>query len=284
MRRYLLLLLLAALVFAAPAVAAPNGNFLISCAYDHSAQDDPIVFPGMPGASHLHSFLGVPGIGAFSTTADLIGHSTRCQVGAETAAVWHPAMITPAGVVNPTSVGIYYRATGVPVYPLPLGLRHVQGNPHNRSASSYAATWRCLDSNTNTATVPSDCRGQGMEESIYFPGCWDGESINPPSHHPLVACTSTNIRLPSIQLLLKWPAAAVGGDLSSDLDEGVTRGLTAHADYWFGADPIWFAKVVERCLNAGLSCRANNGAIVDFGAAGPKPVVISGAESDGVQP
>src|SRR5262245_50693169 len=31
-------------------------NFVENCRYSHQAPDDPIVFPGQPGASHQHTF------------------------------------------------------------------------------------------------------------------------------------------------------------------------------------------------------------------------------------
>ncbi|MFE3474334.1 DUF1996 domain-containing protein [Streptomyces bacillaris] len=33
-------------------------EFLAECPYTHRAPDDPIIFPGLPGASHMHSFFG----------------------------------------------------------------------------------------------------------------------------------------------------------------------------------------------------------------------------------
>lgn len=46
---------------AAPKAAADVvrvAEFLAECPYTHRAPDDPIVFPGLPGASHMHSFFG----------------------------------------------------------------------------------------------------------------------------------------------------------------------------------------------------------------------------------
>ena len=286
--RLILLTLAAVLLSAATAQAAPNGNFLIGCQYDHAAPDDPIKFPGQPGVSHHHAFFGVIGLTASATTFDLLAHDTTCASRAESAAVWHPTIVSRTGAsVTPVSVGIYYRALGdKPAYPFPLGLRHIQGSPTNKSSSTYAATYRCANAGTGSVYIPTTCGGVGFEESIYFPRCWNGESINPPDHHPLVACTGSNIVLPQIQLLFEWPASAVGGQLVTDIEAGAQPGLTAHADYWFGADPIWFAKIVERCLNTGISCRPNpaTGAVENAGTPYPRQIVIPAEESDGVLP
>lgn len=285
--------LLAASVLALLVVSqaqATEGNFLVHCGFDHAATDDPIVFPGVPGDSHLHSFLGVTGITAFSTTPNLVAHTTTCTPAGETVAVWHPAIIRPdSTVVNPISVGVYYRNTNTatPVYPLPMGLRHIQGNSHNTNPNTAAATWRCVNqNNVNGVYIPASCPNgpAGLEESIYFNSCWDGESINPLDHHSLVPCTGSNIRLPQIQLLFEWPVAALGGSLSSDIDAGTAPGLTSHADYWFASDPFFFAKATERCLNAGIQCRVSDGSYGPVGSvfrldSPTHPTILTAAEA-----
>src|SRR5262249_39943002 len=54
------------------------GNFRISCDYSHMKFDDPIVYPGEPGRSHLHAFFGNTEADAFSTADSLAneGNST----------------------------------------------------------------------------------------------------------------------------------------------------------------------------------------------------------------
>lgn len=289
----LIIILILSCLFAFSAAAnATEGNFLIFCGFDHSAADDPIAFPAIPGGSHLHSFFGVTGVNANTTTPDLLAHTTTCSVSGESVAVWTPAIIkSDSTVVNPGSVGIYYRntATSTPVYPFPLGLRHVQGNPHNTNQNTATATWRCTNVNSPTSVfIPSTCNSTtaGLEESIYFPSCWNGESINPSDHHPLVPCTGSNIRVPQIQLLFEWPNAAIGGKLSSDIDQSTAAGLTSHGDYFFGANPFFFSKIVERCLNAGIQCRVSDGSYGPIGSiAGVSvpghPTILTAAEAQG---
>ena len=52
-----------------PASAAPDflGAFRFICNPGQVLPDDPIVYPGQPGASHLHQFYGNTGANAFST-------------------------------------------------------------------------------------------------------------------------------------------------------------------------------------------------------------------------
>ena len=64
----------------APPSMAPDdvGAFRMTCKPSHNAYDDPIVFPGRPGAAHLHTFFGNTRADAFSTYASLrtTGEST----------------------------------------------------------------------------------------------------------------------------------------------------------------------------------------------------------------
>ena len=57
MRRTLLVIISVALV-ALGATPVTAQSLKIECRASHAAADDPIVFPGRPGAAHLHEFFG----------------------------------------------------------------------------------------------------------------------------------------------------------------------------------------------------------------------------------
>ena len=78
----------------APANAVRVPEFNAACTYSHSLKDDPIVFPGLPGASHMHSFIGNRSTDA-NTTADtlLANAGTELRAG--------PG---PLGVLDPDAV------------------------------------------------------------------------------------------------------------------------------------------------------------------------------------
>jgi hypothetical protein len=288
-----LLLVLLAVAASAATVAqahAAEGNFLVQCSFDHAAVADPI-----GGALHIHDFGGAVGIGQDSTVDSLLRSPTTCQVGGETPGVWHPAIVQPDGTrVDYSFFKIYYRnpsGPASPVLPFPLGMKQVHGNAHNRSANTYAAVYQCVGGSGTSAYIPTSCpQGRGIEENMYFASCWDGVSLDPSDHKPMKACDAAHpIHLPAINLIVEWPQAAVGGKLTSDIEEGVAGGLTSHADYWFTLDPFFFTKVVERCLNAGIQCRVANGmgpsppppagSIYQFGTTN---VILTAAEAQGV--
>ena len=54
-------------------------NFVESCRFSHQAPDDPIVFPGEPGASHQHTFVGNRTTDAFSTFGSLRSARTKLR-------------------------------------------------------------------------------------------------------------------------------------------------------------------------------------------------------------
>ena len=109
---------------------APHGtNFFSVCRLSHFAPDDPIVRPGLPGASHPHEFFGNTSTNARSSLASLLAHGTTCMRKADTAAYWVPALYRDGHVVTPLEALIYYRIRSIdPIHPFPPGLKIVAGN------------------------------------------------------------------------------------------------------------------------------------------------------------
>jgi Domain of unknown function (DUF1996) len=110
--------------------SAPHGtNFFSDCRFSHSAPDDPIVRPGLPGASHPHEFFGNTSTDARSSLRSLLAHGTTCLRKADTAAYWVPALYRNGHVVKPLDALIYYRIRSIdPIHPFPPGLKIVAGN------------------------------------------------------------------------------------------------------------------------------------------------------------
>ncbi|MGK2897197.1 MAG: DUF1996 domain-containing protein, partial [Burkholderiaceae bacterium] len=95
----------------------PNdiGAFRTVCDFARMANDDPIVFPGLPGASHLHTFTGNTGVDAFSTVASIAGSgNSTCHGGTlNRSSYWFPAMIDTANgqPLVPESNVVYYKGS-----------------------------------------------------------------------------------------------------------------------------------------------------------------------------
>jgi hypothetical protein len=125
----------------------PIGAFRFTCLAGQLAKDDPIVYPGQPGASHLHQFFGNTSTNANSnyTTLRTTGGSTCTRstgTSPQRSAYWVPAMLDGAGnAVKPDLINTYYKrlpasdpACGAPdathvgyCVGMPNGLRFVFG-------------------------------------------------------------------------------------------------------------------------------------------------------------
>lgn len=89
-----------------------DGKLRFLCEPSHLLYDDPIVYPGQPGASHLHHFFGNTSSNGNSTYASLrASGGGSCQGGPlNRSAYWFPAMIKTdtQKVVVPDFIELYY--------------------------------------------------------------------------------------------------------------------------------------------------------------------------------
>ena len=156
-------------------------NFIENCRFSHQAPDDPIVFPGKPGASHQHTFVGNRTTNAFSNFGSLRSGATTCMRADDTAAYWVPTLYQgTTGRCFPQGATIYYRrGTLAEVSPFPNNLRMIAGDAAATSPQGMRVTfWSCgvVSGADRSATVPTcpDTRGSFLRLHIRFPECWDG--------------------------------------------------------------------------------------------------------------
>jgi hypothetical protein len=128
------------------------------------------VFPGVPGAAHLHEFFGNTSTNASSTYATMIGKPTTCSVVGDTAGYWVPALLNGAGQrIAPRRINVYYRdrpPASRPVTPFPPDFRMIAGSPQ-------AGVWgfNC-DDIALAPTSKIDCTGYPtpyVRATIVFP-------------------------------------------------------------------------------------------------------------------
>lgn len=92
-----------------------GGQFRTACEFSHFSYDDPLVFPGQPGAAHLHMFFGNTHVNAHSTYDTLLNSGSGTCNGLELnrTGYWVPAMFDGEGNVRvPERVVIYYKGEG----------------------------------------------------------------------------------------------------------------------------------------------------------------------------
>ena len=163
-------------------VTGGPGEFGSICTFNHSKPDDPIVFPGQPGASHLHDFFGNAGTNANSTDDSLRGGQTTCNIRGDTASYWAPAVYVNGAYKMPQGVIAYYRTGGKDyksIQPFPRGLKYVLKD-------TSRVTYECLNGSgvggryKTLPNCPSDTTAFVIEYE--FPDCWDGKWLDTPDH------------------------------------------------------------------------------------------------------
>ena len=237
-------------------------TFIESCRFSHRAPDDPIVFPGKPGASHDHTFVGNRTTNASSTFGSLRSGSTSCQRADDTAAYWMPTLYQGANAVLPAAATIYYRrGTLEKVRTFPNNLRMIAGDASATTPQPFPIVfWNCGggDAGSPSATVPTcaDVSGSALRLHVRFPNCWDGRRLDSPDHKSHMTysvrghCPSNHpVAVPAITVLFRYPS--LGGDSFSLASGGQ---LSGHADFVNAWRPSALRRLVEDCLNELVHC------------------------------
>lgn len=247
-------------------------GWLLRCDYSHSLSDDPIVHPGMPGMSHRHDFYGNASTDANSTYSSMEAAGTTCGTAADTAGYWSPSLYVNGTLVRPdtTSQQIYYRnryPAGTTVETIPADLRVVLGNAHATSAadnpalqgSDPAIYWLCGSGDTHYGSPPS-CSGGVIELNAQFPSCWDGTLTHADDTAHLYYAPSDKAcpaafphPLPRISLKVKYNVGTDGSKVT--LASGPA--YTIHADFFNTWQPTGLQYLMDRCINAHVSCGTN---------------------------
>jgi hypothetical protein len=237
-------------------------NFVSSCRFSHRRGDDPIVFPGRPGLSHDHTFVGNVSTSAFSTLRSLRAAGTTCRRDGDTAAYWMPTLVLNGLAVEPRGATIYYRRRTLdPVRPFPAGLKMIAGNSRAPAPQDLRVTyWNCgaQAGVRPSASIPTcaDGRMQGLRLHVNFPNCWDGAHLDSQDHQRHMAysigghCPSTHpVAVPAISLIYRYPiAGGPGVSLSSGGQ------YSAHADFFNAWRQGTLVSLVQDCLNALRHC------------------------------
>jgi Domain of unknown function (DUF1996) len=271
----------AILTLFAPAVAsAGSPGWITECPYSHSAPDDPIRFPGQPGASHLHDFFGVTTTSYRSTYGSLQVGPTTCGTKADTSAYWAPALYRKGVKINPagsfhgrnTREKFYYRddhyATAVKVEPFPRNFKMIQGYgmatsvaDANAHGAGWGGTswWGCSDNSVGgKPTMPADCKVGIITLHITFPSCWDGVMVpgdEVAAGHVVFpdnkACPKGFPHaLPMLIDRLEYPV----GTSSSGITLSSGPPYTAHVDFWNAWQQPALSSLTTRCLNGDVNC------------------------------
>ncbi len=251
--------------------------------FTHFLKDDPIVFPGQPGASHLHMFFGNALVKA-STTADNI--RTKCSSAsaggtANCTSYWVPALFNANGDVvlpnNSFEPIIYYKAGyNIPdptqIAVVPPGLRMIAGNqnstPSSPQTDKNARFWCYAFPGGDQPYIVNCPQGSVLEMTITFPRCWDGNNLDSPDHKSHMAyadngCPASHpVIFPEISYHFRFPVHSANGTagwrLSSDMyDPSAKGGYSLHADWFNGWDQAVMQRWVQNCDRAQVDCEVD---------------------------
>ena len=273
MKRLLLVLfpIVALIGLPAPAaIAAQPGQFVLRCAYSHSLKDDPIVFPGQPGASHMHDFFGNVTADASSTVDSMLAGETTCRVPSDTAGYWTPTASLDGVQIRPGVMRIYYLGPSFgSVETIPAGLQMVGGN---RDATTPAENphvrWNCgqtTEVQTPNRDAPYDCTPwsghafvDGIVAVIDFPSCWDGLGLRPED----VTYPLGGVCPPGFPHVIPKLSERVHLGVMNPLAQDGTMALTfssgpwysLHADFWNTWQQERLDQLVADCLVARVHC------------------------------
>lgn len=238
---------------AASTVAAPGfpggRYFNVACGFSHRNNDDPIVFPGSPGRSHNHTYIGNTNVDASSTPATLRNGQTTCDLEADASTYWTPTLYEATDPVLPLAAILYYtRHTTGPIVSLPDGLKMVAGNPNaRRPQKKDIVSWSCGGGGAQRFVVVPQCSEESaLVLNVRFPNCWNGKGVDSADHKRHMAysvagsCPASHaVRVPTISLALIYPSTSKHARLASGR-------FAAHADFMNG----WDENVLSRLVAA----------------------------------
>lgn len=232
----LLLVVLLAVVFAAPADAQPRIK-VSGCTIYATNYVDPIAF-----TDHLHRHFGNTSTTNRSTGQSLFDNrTTSCNEAWFTSAGWFPVELGEPIL----KVAVYYRAPGdqTKVRAIPTGLQLVAADQeYNCNQGPFRDT------------PPYGCAGE-WSTRVVFPDCWNERSLEEtttvygsargkcPASHPY--------RIPRINYLIRHPNTdgAVSNPLrvSAGADEWASYTFM-HGDYFAANQPVFNNELLDLCL------------------------------------
>lgn len=256
-----------------------DGVFDVSCTYSHALMDDPIKFPGKPGESHLHNFVGNRTTNAFSTTDSLIQavlddpNNTTCsefQFDSSKEGIpardgtgrWFPSVLHDGDPFHLWRIHQYYLANGNElIRPFPPGFKLISDLRDRKF--KY---WCDAPGHMSKDSLPRACQWKtGFHVQIEFPSCWDGVHLDTPDHMSHMAFPANGhcpfdhrFRVPRLLSEIIYSTKGNGGGrINVDDDWALSSGPlgTMHGDYMQAWDQFRLDQNVHDCSNSEARCK-----------------------------
>jgi hypothetical protein len=246
-------------------------EFNAACAANHHLSDDPIVFPGMAGASHNHTFMGNTTTNAGTTLASLQAGSTNCSPALDKSAYWIPTLYANGQAVDPLgTVTVYYGSRlkdPSRTQPFPLGFRMIAGDakqqtdptPDHQGNHFWCAGPGGAVGRTADGVMPICAPTANLNYQLVFPDCWDGVHLDSPNHKAHLsnavdgACPAAfPVPIPNVSFVIAYP---LGMDTSNvTLASGTT--FSMHGDFYNAWDENAQAERVRNCIDQSAKCNS----------------------------
>ena len=244
-------------------------EFNASCTIGHSKADDPIVLPGLPGASHMHSFMGNNATDAFTTTDTLLKNTgSSCKPLDDHSAYWIPTLMENGKAVEPHGVTVYYGSRlkdPTKTVPFPQGFRMIVGNaklqeatPAGKNGQFWCAgaggeVGRSADGNWPVCAKTAELTFQ-----LTFPDCWDGVHLDSPDHKSHVGPADREgvcsgqfpVAIPSLSFVIGYPTS--GSTAGFKLSSGNASSM--HGDAFFAWENAALGHRVKDCIVQKAKC------------------------------
>ncbi|MFI5892697.1 DUF1996 domain-containing protein [Actinoplanes sp. NPDC051513] len=244
-------------------------EFNASCTISHDLADDPIVFPNMPGASHMHSFMGNKSTNAATTLGTLLTNKdSSCKPIEDHSAYWIPTLYENGKPVEPHGVTVYY-GSRLPdptrTVPFPQGFRMIAGDAKRQIATPKGANgqfWcagmggeagRSADGNWPVCAKTAELTFQ-----LTFPDCWDGVHLDSPDHKSHVGPADNKgqcsgkfpVAIPSVSFVIGYPTS--GSSAGFKLSSGNAGSM--HGDAFMVWEPSALGHRVKDCVVQHAKC------------------------------
>ncbi|MEH1165389.1 DUF1996 domain-containing protein [Micromonospora sp. CPCC 205539] len=262
----------------APASVGNLPEFRADCTYSHRLPDDPIVAPGLPGASHMHSFVGNKALTANTQAKDLLKFTaTSCKPMQDHSAYWVPTLYDNATgkPVETSGFRVYYRSamkSSTGQMPTPNGLRMITGDakkkqptPRGATGQFYCAFYGPGDLDGIARSTNGNwpiCGGDAtLHFMMQFPDCWDGKHLDSPNHKDHVAYGANNacprshpVKIPAITFDIQYPVKGTPAGYYLSSDKGGKSASSMHGDAFVMWDVATMNKRTKNCLLQRRTC------------------------------
>jgi hypothetical protein len=245
-----------------------NAEFNATCTFSHAAPDDPIVFPGLKGASHMHSFVGNDSTNANTTTDQLMQFTaSSCNPMEDHSAYWIPTLYEHGQPVEPSQVIVYYGSLlddKTKTVPAPLGLRMIAGDAKRQVPTPQGAVnqFYCAGGPQDGKARSADgnwpvCDGGTLHFTLRFPDCWDGRNLDSPNHKEHVSFGGGGkcpdqfpVAIPAVTFSIAYPTSGTtdGFKLASGLASSM------HGDAFLAWEDAAMAHRVKDCVVQVVQC------------------------------